>query len=340
MSAMTEEKRPHRSSIIRAKKSETLEVRIPYETKQAFLTACREDGTTASEVVRESVHTYLDGRERPTPQRTRTLIMKLPQPVRRYAPRIAASAVAAIGLATFAALPSAAAPDFQSVFKKLDANGDGVLTAEEFAGPKDSGDGRDVVVETRIHKSSDGKDGAPPPSGKAPEIKQDAISFWLPDELSKDGAQEQHEYRFVSRREMNVTTDSKSGAGASPTPPAPPATFSMEDMRKREFDTFDKDRDGKVNYGEFLTRQRAMLTRGFEVLDANGDKSLSAEEYAKIVSPPMIKLNADDPDTPNPPEVTISGGPKISPEAIKATFTKLDANKDNKLSLQEYLPPA
>ena len=37
---------------IKSKKSETLEVRIPYETKQAFLTACREDGTTASEVVR------------------------------------------------------------------------------------------------------------------------------------------------------------------------------------------------------------------------------------------------------------------------------------------------
>lgn len=36
----------------RAKKSETLEVRIPYETRQAFLSACREDGATASEVVR------------------------------------------------------------------------------------------------------------------------------------------------------------------------------------------------------------------------------------------------------------------------------------------------
>jgi Ca2+-binding EF-hand superfamily protein len=335
---MTEEKRPRGPSLTKAKKSETLEVRIPYETKQAFLTACREDGTTASEVVRESVHTYLDGRERPTPPGTRTLVMKLPQPVRRYGPRLAAGAVAAIGLATFVALPSAAAPDFQSVFKKLDANGDGVLTAEEFAGPKDNGDGKNVVVETRIHKSSDSKDAAgPPPSGKAPEIKQDAFSFWLPDELSKDGAQEQHEYQFVSRREVSVTTDSKGGAGATPTPPA---TFSTEDMRKREFDTFDKDRDGKVNFGEFLARQRAMLTRGFEILDANGDKSLSAEEYAKILSPPMIKLNADDPDTPNPPEVTVSGGPKISPEAIKATFTKLDVNKDNKLSLQEYLPPA
>ena len=50
---------------IKSKKSETLEVRIPYETKQAFLTACREDGTTASEVVRDKVQDYLDARDRP-----------------------------------------------------------------------------------------------------------------------------------------------------------------------------------------------------------------------------------------------------------------------------------
>ena len=80
------------------KKSETLEVRIPYETKQAFLTACREDGTTASEVVRDSVQTYLDERERPIPQEKRTLIMKLPQPVRRYGLRVVAGGAIAAGL--------------------------------------------------------------------------------------------------------------------------------------------------------------------------------------------------------------------------------------------------
>ena len=47
----------------KSKKSETLEVRIPFETKQAFLTACREDGTTASEVVREALRQSL-ARER------------------------------------------------------------------------------------------------------------------------------------------------------------------------------------------------------------------------------------------------------------------------------------
>src|SRR5262245_35953241 len=116
----------------RVKKSETLEVRIPYETKQAFLAACREDGTTASEVVRTSVQTYLDERERPVPQEKRTLIMKLPQPIRRYGLRAAAGGAIAAGFTALAVLPSAASPDFAALFKTMDANGDGVLTAEEF----------------------------------------------------------------------------------------------------------------------------------------------------------------------------------------------------------------
>ena len=69
-------------------------------------------------------------------------------------------------------------------------------------------------------------------------------------------------------------------------------TVSLDDIRKREFETFDSDKDGKVSLGRVPDAgRRAMLTRGFEILDANNDKSLSADEYAKIVSPPMIKLH-------------------------------------------------
>ncbi|MDP3736266.1 MAG: EF-hand domain-containing protein [Hyphomonadaceae bacterium] len=322
---MTDDKRPRRE-----KKSETLEVRIPYETKQAFLTACREDGTTASEVVRTSVQTYLDERGRPTPQQARTLIMKLPQPVRRYGLRIAAGGIAAVGLATFAALPSAAAPDFATQFKTLDKNGDGMLSADEFTGPKGGNeDGKDVIVETRVHKTS--KDGAnAPPANEKPEIKQEAFSFWLPD--GADGAQQQSEYKFVSRHEVRV----QSGDGASTTPPTPPNPPSLDDIRKNEFDTFDTNKDGKVSLAEYQSRQKAMLTRGFEILDQNNDKTLTLAEYEKIVSPPLPKI-AGEPDTP---DVRVQGGPTISSEALKASFTKLDVNRDNRLSLAEYLPPA
>jgi len=332
MSAMTDDNQAN-GQLRKVKKSETLEVRIPFETKQAFLIACREDGTTASEVVRESVQTYLDERERPTPQVERTLIMKLPQPVRRYGPRVALGGLAALGITSLAVLPSAAAPDFASMFKRLDANSDGVLTAEEFAGPKDE-DGKDVVVETR-HITRNGKDAAAlKPLADRSEFKQDAYSFWLPQELG-GGDKEQHQFEFIAQRALTVNSSSDPDAT-----PQTPATISTDDIRKRVFDTYDSDKDGKVSLAEFQARQRAMMTRGFDILDANHDKYLTEAEYAKIANPPIIRLSKDDPDTPNPPEVNIGGRPKISAEALKAAFTGLDANRDNKLSLQEYLPPA
>lgn len=338
MSAMSTDKTQKTAQkTTRSKKSETLEVRIPYETKQAFLTACREDGTTASEVVREGVQSYLDARERPPLAEKRTLLMRIPKPVRHYGPRVAAGSLAAIGLATFAVLPSAAAPDFKAQFSRLDANKDGVLSADEFLGPKDSDDkdGANVVVETRtIHRS--GKDAAPAahtPAGG--EMKQEAFTFWLPEELGpgKD-ADAQHEYKFISHREVHELKDGETA------PATKTFTFSIEDMRKKEFDSIDANKDGKVSLEEYRARQTAMLTRGFEILDRDGDKSLNADEYARIVSPPMVRLNADDPDTPEPPSIDIPGMKKASPEQLKAAFVRLDANRDGKLSLQEYLPPS
>ena len=313
----------------KSKKSETLEVRIPYDTKQAFLTACREDGTTASEVVRESVQTYLDEREQPAIQEKRTLVMKFPAPVRHYAPRIAIGGVAALGLATFAALPSAAAPDFKAQFGRLDTNGDGVLSADEFVGPKDpaTGKGTNVVIEMRKVERTD--DAATAPA--KPEIKREAFAFSLPDELGggDQKAEQQQEFKFVTRTETKGGKDGDSSAPRT-------LEFSVDDFRKQEFDSIDADKDGKVSLAEYQARQRALLTRGFEMLDTNSDKALSAEEYAKIVSPPVIRLGGDQ-DAP-PPQIHIEGGPKASPEALNAAFTRLDANKDGKLSLQEYLP--
>ncbi len=314
------------------KKSETLEVRIPYETKQAFLNACREDGTTASEVVRGSVQAYLDDREQPQPQPEGATILKftakLSPTVRRYGPRVAASAVAAIGLATFAVLPSVAAPDFQAQFKKFDVNGDGVITAEEFAGKGAGADGKAVVIETRHATHAD----AVPPAGVKPgDTKTEAFSFWLPEELAS-GQQDNQEMRIITRREVGAPN--KGGAGALPDP----IVVSVGDIRKKEFESYDTDKDGKVSFTEFQARQKAMLTRGFEMLDSDGDKFLSSDEYAKIVAPPMPKIDGlDDGDGP---QIQIVRGRTVSPDAIKASFEKLDANKDNKLSLQEYLPPA
>jgi Ca2+-binding EF-hand superfamily protein len=326
----------------RLKKSETLEVRIPYETKQAFLAACREDGTTASEIVRAQVQSYLDARVRPSHEEKRTIVMQLHPNVRRYGPRVAAGGIAAMGLTALAVLPSAADPDFKAQFSRLDANGDGQVSEDEFLTsrhPPGEKSDRNVVIET--HSTVVSSDGAKPDVSisTTAEVKQEAYTFWLPEELSgpmeAKAGEQQHEYKFVTRKEVRSGEDGAAPADAK----VHTYSFSVDDLRKEEFASIDANKDGKVSLDEYGARQTAMLTRGFDILDANADKSLTQDEYAKIVAPPVVKMNwQGGPDMPEPPKIEIPGMKAASPEAIKAAFSRLDTDKDDKLSLQEYLP--
>ena len=49
------------------KKSETLELRLPYPTKQAFMARCQADGRSASEAIRAFIEAEVG--ERPRPRR-------------------------------------------------------------------------------------------------------------------------------------------------------------------------------------------------------------------------------------------------------------------------------
>jgi len=104
------------------KKSEVLEVRLPYETKTAFMARCRETDRTASEVVRIFIDQELDGRA----ARPRSLGLVW---------RAAAAALAGLAVGAVAA-PSLARPTTPShaAFERLDANHDGNLSFEEFSG--------------------------------------------------------------------------------------------------------------------------------------------------------------------------------------------------------------
>ena len=104
------------------KKSEVLEVRLPYETKTAFMARCRETDRTASEVVRIFIDQELD--ERTAKPRSNGLVW------RAFAAALAGLAVGAV------AAPSLARPTTpsQAAFERLDANRDGVLSYEEFSG--------------------------------------------------------------------------------------------------------------------------------------------------------------------------------------------------------------
>lgn len=110
------------TSPVAPKKSETLEVRLPYAAKTAFMARCRDDGRTASDAVRAFIETEL-GRPAGRPRRAA---------LRGWQAMIGA----AIGLAIGAvAAPSLAqsAPASRAAFERLDLNRDGAISLEEFS---------------------------------------------------------------------------------------------------------------------------------------------------------------------------------------------------------------
>ncbi|HEY0104306.1 MAG TPA: hypothetical protein VGB60_12665 [Brevundimonas sp.] len=102
------------------KKSETLEVRLPYDAKAAFMARCRETGQTASEAVRLFIDSELAGRAR---ARNR---------LRAWQTLAAAVAGLAIGAAAAPSLAQTSAGD-EAAFETLDRDGNGMLTPAEFA---------------------------------------------------------------------------------------------------------------------------------------------------------------------------------------------------------------
>ena len=100
------------------KKSETLEIRIPFPTKQAFMANCRAEGRSASQELRGFIDQRLETR---SPVRS----------ARRLHPIIAGALIAAaVGAA---AAPALARATRMTTFETLDTNSDGVLTRAEFA---------------------------------------------------------------------------------------------------------------------------------------------------------------------------------------------------------------
>jgi ferric-dicitrate binding protein FerR (iron transport regulator) len=103
-----------------SKKSETIEIRLSYETKTAFMERCRLERRTASDAIRLFIDEQLDARSRARR--------------RLRAWRIAAAAAvgAALGLGVAAPSFAHATGNSKTAFERLDRNHDGVLTYEEF----------------------------------------------------------------------------------------------------------------------------------------------------------------------------------------------------------------
>lgn len=103
------------------KKSETLEVRLPYAAKTAFMERCRREGLTASEVVRAMIDAR--GQTATRPRRMGRAWLAL----------AAVLGGIAIGAAAAPAIAQAL-PGSRAEFERLDSNGDGLLSQAEFRG--------------------------------------------------------------------------------------------------------------------------------------------------------------------------------------------------------------
>lgn len=102
------------------KKSESLEIRIPYAAKQAFMARCQAEGRSASDAVRSFIDQQI-APPRPPSARGRLAVGVL-----------IAAAVGAVALPSLARQPAADELLRRAAFTQLDANGDGVLTLDEY----------------------------------------------------------------------------------------------------------------------------------------------------------------------------------------------------------------
>src|SRR6195952_1800034 len=87
----------------RLKKSETLEIRLPYPTKVAFMARCRDDGRSASEALRGFIDGHIEPRR---PARRAPL---------QLSGRLIAGALIAAAMGAVA-LPSLARPTLRAEF--------------------------------------------------------------------------------------------------------------------------------------------------------------------------------------------------------------------------------
>jgi hypothetical protein len=107
------------------KKSESLEIRLPFSQKQAFMEACRERGVTASDVLRQFIADDLAARSAEKP-RERPWVMTLRSHRLKAAASAAASAMAA---AIFGSSVSFAD---NPAFDRFDKDDDGLVSYDEF----------------------------------------------------------------------------------------------------------------------------------------------------------------------------------------------------------------
>ncbi|MDR7219968.1 EF-hand domain-containing protein [Aminobacter aminovorans] len=231
------------------KKSETLEIRIPHETKQALMARSRAEGKPASEVVRGFIDAYLAEAACSTPSAWDRNMTRL----RLYArPSMALFAtLVAVGGVGLAVSPATALPDLQAAFKEADADGNGALSPEEFGGT--------LARTFKIGPAGAAEPAAAPKADKA----QPGLMFVM-------RAAPEAGDKPVS---LSVRVPDEAGAGKD---------------RAGQFRKMDLDGDGRLNFDEFEAHHRSLVDRAFAAVDADKDGFLSPGEVGSDGNRPDI----------------------------------------------------
>ena len=218
------------------KKTEKLELRLATETKRAFLARCRSEGRSASEVLRGFIDEHL---ARPLSQKDLKMIVRSPL---TYAGLTAAVALG--GVVVLSAPPTRAEPAFAAIFKSLDRDGDGRLSATEFRGTT----------------------GAPRPAGP-PKANEGVVTLsWTLSEVdtNKDNAVSLAEFVAASRASitqrflaLDANSDGKLTLAELQRPDAPLGEakrgFTIAGAPEGFFRKFDTNHDGVVSESEFVS---------------------------------------------------------------------------------------
>ena len=141
------------------KKTESIEIRVPHATKSAFMTACRQNGTSASAVLRAFIERYVHSASRAPIQWKEELRMMFKNRSMRAAVGAFAAAMTATVVVSSIASPARAATDplLSAVYEWMDADHDGKLSRTEFLSP--TGDepigAIGVIVETKTRPANE-----------------------------------------------------------------------------------------------------------------------------------------------------------------------------------------
>lgn len=137
------------------KKSEVLEIRLPYSTKQDFMARARGEGRTASDIVREFIDLYLTGTARVARQNRWEAATGWLRVQMKPATALLAS-FAAAGLFTAIVSPAVAHPDLRAAFMAIDRNSDGFATRDELQASR-SGEDRAAAILAALDTDGDGR---------------------------------------------------------------------------------------------------------------------------------------------------------------------------------------